>query len=120
MKASVILLVAFCACTLGAADTIPAAEAKDHVGKTATVCGKVAGTRYLESANRQPTFLNFDKPYPDHTFLAVIFGANRSKFGKPELDLLEKTVCVTGEIRDYNGKPEIEVTDPKQVRMEPK
>jgi hypothetical protein len=120
MKASVILLVAFCACTLGAADTIPAAAAKDHIGKTATVCGKVAGTRYLDTSNRQPTFLNFDKEYPNHTFVAVIFGANRSKFGKPEQDYLEKNVCVTGEIVDYNGKPEMELTDPKQVRMESK
>jgi hypothetical protein len=120
MKASVILLVAFCACTLGAADTIPAAAAKDHIGKTATVCGKVAGTRYLDTSNRQPTFLNFDKPFPDHPFSAIIFGPNRSKFGKPEQDYLEKNLCVTGEIRDYNGKPEIELTDPKQVRVESK
>jgi len=120
MKASVILIVALCAHALCAADTIPASEAKDHLGKTATVCGKVASTRYLDSSNRQPTFLNFDKEYPNHTFSAIIFGANRSKFGKPEQEYLEKNVCVTGEIRDYNGKPEIELTDPKQVRVESK
>jgi len=120
MKALVILFAALCAHSLGAADTIPAAQAKDHVGQTATVCGKVAGTRYLDSANRQPTFLNFDKPYPDNSFTAIIFGENRAKFGKPEQDYLQKDVCVTGEIKDYNGKPEIELTDPKQVRIDSK
>jgi hypothetical protein len=105
---------------LCAADTIPAAQAKDHVGQTATVCGKVVSTRFLESSNRQPTFLNFDKPYPDHSFTVVIFGESRAKFGKPEQEYLQKDVCVTGEIKDFNGKPEIELADPKQIRLDPK
>ena len=120
MNASVIVMFLTCACTLAAADTIPAAEAKNHVGQTGTVCGKVADTRYLESSTRQPTFLNFDKPYPNHTFTALIFGANRAKFGKPEQDYAQKDVCVTGQIIDFNGKPEIELTDPKQIRVESK
>jgi hypothetical protein len=103
--------------SLPAADGIPAAEAKDHIGQTATVCGKVAGTRYLDSSSRQPTFLNFDQPYPNHTFTAVIFGENRARFGKPEQDYLQKEICVTGAIKDYNGKPEMELTEPKQVRQ---
>ncbi len=103
-----------------AADTIPAAQAKDHLGQTATVCGKVVSTRFLESANKQPTFLNFDKPYPDHTFTVVIFGDSRPKFGKPEQEYLQKDVCVTGAIKDFNGKPEIELADPKQIRLDSK
>lgn len=120
MKASAMMMVVSCACTLAAADTIRAAEAKNHIGQTATVCGKVADARFLESSTRQPTFLNFDKPYPNHPFVAIIFGANRARFGKPEQDYLHKDVCVTGEIIEYNGKPEIELKDPKQIRMESK
>lgn len=120
MKVSAILLAVSCACTWAAADNITASQAKDHIGETATVCGKVAGTRYLESSNRQPTFLNFDKPYPDHPFVAIIFGENRSKFGKPEQDYLQKDVCVTGKIINYAGKPEIELSDPKQLKLDSK
>ena len=105
---------------LFAADTVPAAEAKNHIGKTATVCGMVAATRYLDSSERKLTFLNFDKPYPNHSFTAIISGENRAKFGKPEQDYLHKDVCVTGEVRDYNGKPEIELNDPKQIRLDSK
>jgi micrococcal nuclease len=105
---------------LWAADFFPSSQAKDHVGQTGTVCGKVVSTRFLESSNRKPTFLNFDKPFPDHTFTAIIFGDNRAKFGKPEEDYLQKAVCVTGEIKDYNSKPEIELTDPKQIRPDSK
>jgi micrococcal nuclease len=85
------------------------------VGQDATVCGKVADTRYLESGKR-PTFLNFDQPYPNHTFTAVIFGENRAKFGTPEKDYLHRDICVTGKIEDYNGKPQIVVTEPQQIQ----
>lgn len=102
-----------------ASDTIPSAQAKDHVGQTGTVCGKVADTRYLESG-RQPTFLNFDKRYPEHTFTAVIFGENRAKFGTPEKDYLDKDICVSGKIEEFNGKPQIVVTEKSQIKPDSK
>jgi hypothetical protein len=100
----------------GAAYAAPLApdETARHVGETATVCGVVASATYASSLNAQPTFLNLDKPYPDQIFTAVIFGRDRSKFGTPET-LRGKEVCVTGEIRLYGGKPEIVLTDPKQL-----
>jgi DNA/RNA endonuclease YhcR with UshA esterase domain len=48
-------------------------------------------------------------------FTAVIFGADRSKFGTPEASLRGKRVCVTGQIRDYRGKAEIILNDPSQL-----
>jgi hypothetical protein len=116
MKAA--LAVVFLACSLWAADTIPSAQAKDHVGQSGTVCGKVVMTRYLDSSDRKPTFLNFDQQYPNHTFTAIIFGDHRAKFGKPEEEYLQKNVCVTGDIKNYNGKPQMELTDPKQIRLD--
>jgi len=115
MKTAFALSLALAAQTLLVADTIPSAKAKEYVGRDGTVCGKVADTRYLESGKR-PTFLNFDERYPNHTFTAVIFGENRAKFGAPEKDYLEKDICVTGKIEDYNGKPQIVVTDPQQIK----
>jgi hypothetical protein len=46
---------------------------------------------------------------------AVIFGSDRKKLGTPEMSLREKQVCVTGEIRLYQGKPQIILRDPKQL-----
>jgi hypothetical protein len=112
MRTAVVLVFVLTAPLAAAADSIPAAQAKDHVGQTATVCGTVAGTRYLDSGERKPTFLNFEKPYPNHPFTAVIFGEDRAKFGKPEETYLNKSICVTGEIKDYNGKPEVILTEP--------
>ena len=100
-----------------AAETITAAEAKDHTGETATVCGKVVSARYAASSRGRPTFLNLDKPYPNHVFTAVIWGDNRAKFGKPEEEVKDKEICVSGMIESYRGKPQIEVSNPKQIRV---
>ena len=103
-----------------AADNIPAAAAKDHMNETGTVCGKVVGTRYLPDSERKITFLNFDEAYPKTPFTAVIFGENRSKFGEPEKTYLNKNLCVTGKIEEYNKKPQIVLTEPSQVEVEDK
>lgn len=95
-------------------------EAKEHFGETATVCGEVVSARYAESSRGMPTFLNLDQPYPNQVFTAVIWGENRSKFGKPEDDYKEKRICVNGRIKAYVGQPEIVVTDPKQITVESK
>ena len=94
------------------------AEAKEHFGDTATVCGAVVSTRYADSTKGQPTFLNLDKPYPNHVFTIVIWGNDRSKFGTPEKDYDRKRVCVTGKITAYAGLPEIVADEPKQIKLD--
>jgi DNA/RNA endonuclease YhcR with UshA esterase domain len=95
---------------------LTAAEAKDHIGETATVCGTVASARYAASTKGQPTFLNLDKPYPNQVFTVLIWGENRSKFGAPESEYNGKRICVTGKITEYRGTAEIVVSDPQQIR----
>jgi len=45
------------ATAIGLAKKLTAAEAKDHIGEQATVCGKVASTRYAATTRGKPTFL---------------------------------------------------------------
>jgi hypothetical protein len=97
---------------------LSASEAKEHFGESATVCGNVVSARYAASSKGQPTFLNFDKPYPNQIFTVVIWGSNRSKFKTPEEDYKDKKICVTGKITAYDGLPEIIADDPKQIRIE--
>lgn len=66
---------------------LTAAQAKDHIGERATVCGVVASANYAQRSKNTPTFLNLDKPYPEHVFTVVIWGADRAKFGTPETTL---------------------------------
>jgi hypothetical protein len=97
-----------------AADLRPE-DAASHIGETATVCGVVASAKFEAHARAQPTLLDLGKSYPHAVFTAVICGDHRSKFGAPETSLRGKRVCVTGQISDYHGKPEIVLTDPSQL-----
>lgn len=109
---------AACAAPSASADKITAAQAKDYVGKHATVCGVVASANFAARSKRQPTFLNLDKPYPDHIFTAVIWIEDRPKFGTPETTLKGKKVCVSGLVESYQGRPEIVLRDAKQLTEE--
>ena len=90
-------------------------DAKGHIGETATVCGVVASAEYEGDVRSQPTLLDLGKSLPNAIFTAVIYGENRQKFGTPETSLPGKRICVTGQISDYQGKPEIVLTDPSEL-----
>jgi micrococcal nuclease len=89
-------------------------EAVDHVGETA-VCGLVASARYVPQAPQSPTFLDLGKPFPNQIFSVVIFGSDRSKFGAPETSMLDNSICVTGTIFLYQGKPKTILHDLRQL-----
>jgi hypothetical protein len=98
--------------------TLSAAEAKNHIGQKATVCGKVAGTYYGARSLNDPTFINLDKPHSTQVFKVVIWGTERSKFGNPEIDYQGKRICVTGEIAEFKRIPQIVATNPSQIRIQ--
>jgi hypothetical protein len=106
------------ATAIGQAKKLTAAEAKDHIGEQATVCGKVASTRYAATTRGKPTFLNLDKPYPSQVFTVLIWGENRPKFGAPEEQYRGKQICVTGTITEYRKAPEIVVSDPQSIEVQ--
>ena len=99
----------------GQADPLAPDEAAKHAGETATVCGVVAGAKFAPQVRGGTTFLDFEKPYPNATFTALIFAGDRAKFGAPEKTAQGKDLCVTGKIEMYQGKPQIVLKDPKQL-----
>jgi hypothetical protein len=93
-------------------------EARDHIDDRATVCGKVASTRYAKSSKGQPTFLNLDEPYPKEVFTILIWGSDREKFGTPEDEYQGLRVCASGNITSYRGRPEIVATERGQIEIQ--
>ena len=118
---SVVVLV-FCLLTIPSlrAQTkkLTAAEAKDHMGDRATVCGKVVSTHYAKSSKGEPTFLNLDEPYPKEIFTILIWGSDRGKFGTPESEYRGLRVCITGKITTYRGVPEIVAVEREQIEIQ--
>jgi hypothetical protein len=87
-------------------------SAKYFEAKLTTVCGNITGTHVGKSG---VMMLNFGKSFPDNSFTAVVFEGDVSKF-KSANHYDGKTVCVTGKIQIYKGKPEIILNEASQLK----
>lgn len=88
-------------------------QAKYNVGSESTVCGTVVSAKYASSGN---TYLNLDKKYPNHIFTATVYKDARTNFSyKPEEFLLNKKVCISGDIKSSQGVPSMTVSDESAV-----
>ena len=95
------------------AETIAPNDAPNHVGQNVTVEGTVSEVDHASSGNM--TFIDMGGHYPNNTFAAIIFKDDAGKF--PDVDTLNgKTIDVTGLIRLYQGRAEIILSDPAQIK----
>jgi len=107
--------------TATATATVPpcvaSAQAAGSAGRRVTVCGTVSGTSYRPDVRGAPTFINFDRAFPNHTLTAVVWGDSRGRFNPPpEVQFGSgKRVCVTGLVEIYQGKPQIVVNQANQM-----
>jgi hypothetical protein len=87
-------------------------DAGRHTGENSCVQGRVLRVFTARSGS---TFLDFCQDYHNCPFGSVIFATDRSRFGN--LGSLEGIkVEISGEITTYNGRAEIIIRDPKQIR----
>ncbi len=87
-------------------------QAKDHVGKTVVVTGRVAEV----AAHDKLVYLNFEKPFPDTPFMAVVFAVKAAPFG--DLTKLKGcTIEVSGKVIAFRERPEIIIEKPEQLRL---
>jgi DNA/RNA endonuclease YhcR with UshA esterase domain len=114
MKTFVLALLLTFAAAPALAETITAAEAKNHIDKDATIEGVISEVHH--AASGRAIFIEIGGRYPSNPFSAVIFKDNFSKF--PNVDSLAgKTVDITGKIQDYRGRAEIILNDPAQLSV---
>jgi micrococcal nuclease len=77
----------------------------------------VEGTIVVSNNTGKVCFLNFDRDWKNN-FTAVIFASDFASFpAHPEDYYLNRTVQVTGLIKEYKGKPEIIVKSPSQIKI---
>lgn len=117
MKRTVILslFMMLAAYSASAQTTIAAKDATKHIGETVVITDKVYGTKLFDNTNM--TLLDLGGSHPNQYLTVVINGADRAKFkDKPEEYYKGATVSVTGKVIDYKGKPEIIITDPKDLK----
>jgi DNA/RNA endonuclease YhcR with UshA esterase domain len=111
------LFVVFAGTKTFAQTTIDAKDAAKHINEKVTICEKVAGGKFLSSSNI--TLIDLGGSHPNELLTLLIKGDDRKKFKTaPEEEFKGKTVCVTGQVIDYKGKPEIIITDPEQIKVQ--
>jgi DNA/RNA endonuclease YhcR with UshA esterase domain len=91
---------------------IGTAEAAKHYDESLTITGKVAQV----TIRPRVIFLNLDQTFPDAPFTAVIFSGHTNAFG--DLPKLKgRDVELTGTVTNYQGKPEIVLTNAAQLKV---
>lgn len=97
-------------------DRVDAWDAGEYLGRELIVEGKIVDSYHSRESNT--VFLNFGKPYPNQCFTAVIFSSDLHKFVQnPEDYYSGKTVRITGEVKEYEGRPEIILENPSQIEV---
>jgi hypothetical protein len=93
---------------------IPITQARQHIGKTKCVTGKVVKVTRTESGTH---FLNFCQDYRTCPFQVVIFRGDLKHVG--DIRQLEGRILeIHGDIKDYDGRPEIVLKDAGQLKGE--
>ena len=92
-------------------------QAKIHQGngKKVNICGTVVSTRYSRSGN---LWVNVDKQYPNQIFSAYIRKKDLPNFSyQPEQEWINQKVCFSGQVKNMNGTPTINLEKEEQIRM---
>ena len=107
------------------ASHVAPADAKNHFGETATVCGKVMDGLAKDpgiAGHGKPIYYDLDEPQPHQVFYFVAFGPKPGGFPEANKDIAarkDKQVCVTGKIAKGTADvPFIFAADPAQVKLQ--
>lgn len=97
------------------------ADAKNHVGEMATVCGKVVANQVLKygiAGHGKPVTFDLDEPEPNPVFYFVTFGSEAAGPQEAISAYDGKNVCVTGKINRTSGRAFIMAGDRAQIKVE--
>ena len=89
----------------------------NYEGKSVMLC-EIVQSSYQSKGEKKTTYLNFGKPFPNATFSVVIFESNLKNFSyNPAAFLKGKTLCITGVVKMYKGKPQFIIENEKQIEV---
>lgn len=89
-------------------------DIRNHIGKTVTVCAEVKST--YKTNDHHHSLLNMGDVYPDQKLTIVILEKHLKNFSYIPVEYLAgKTICVTGEVMLFKGKPQIKVKRASEI-----
>jgi len=92
-------------------------QVKEHIGsnKRVTVCGTIIATKKHDKGH---VFIDMDKSFPNQPLAVTIWASDIINFDyEPEVELLNKRVCLTGKISEYKGTPTMYLNRGKDVEF---
>jgi len=92
---------------------VPWHDAHRHLGQTLTVVGRIVTTHRTESV----CFLNFSQQWQDKFYVVIFSDALNSWPQPPEQHFRNKKILVAGKIDTHKNRPQIRVTDPRQITI---
>jgi hypothetical protein len=98
---------------------VTTSDAKNHLGETVTVCGKVVDTKiskYGIAGRGKPVAFDLDQPEPNPVFYFVTFGSQPRGPEEALAAYQGKRVCVTGKITVAAAAPYIMAADRSQIK----
>jgi hypothetical protein len=93
-------------------DCLPISQARDNIGKMKCITGKVIKVTRLASGTH---FLNFCEDYRVCPFQVVVFRGDLKHVGDVR-QLEGRIIEIHGDIKDYDGRPEIILKDARQLK----
>jgi hypothetical protein len=96
---------------LAAAQCIPFTQARDHVGETKCVTGRVLG---LKHGSHGVTFFDFCEDFRVCPFTVVVFPGHLKDIGDVR-ELKGKVVEIHGPVKNYDGRAEIVLDQLRQL-----
>lgn len=116
MKNIITLILCFLSLSSFAQTEIKLDDVQNHVGDSVKIMAKIYTGKYLESAERTPTFLDVGGKYPHEKLTLVIFGDVRKQFkDAPETFYEGREEWITGKIELFKDKPQIVIYSPGQI-----
>ena len=89
-------------------------EAIHYVGKEVEVRGRVVS---VTTSPLGTAFINFGGEYPNQTFAGYIAAGSTITTDQRLTMIQGKTIGITGIVRLYDGKPEIEIVSADQIKV---
>jgi hypothetical protein len=101
---------------------ISPADAKNHVGEVATVCGRVADasiSKYGVGSMGWPISLDVDGSESNPAFIITTLSPKHLKLEDVQATYQKKTACATGKITLLRGVPAIMTSKLSDVAVQP-
>jgi len=111
---TLLLFLSFTTLALAQTPTIPLDDIRNHIGEIVTVCAEVKST--FKTQQHHHSLLNMGGVYPEQKLTIIILEKHLKNFSYIPVEYLAgKTICVTGEVTLFEGKPQIKVKRESEI-----